>query len=586
MLFTIPRDACAWSSYKVAAYTLDLAIESENKVTGRLDLAIEVLGGRFRGFKLARADEDLVWVKSAMYCENSSGKRFVLRRVPRADGLTDFKFVTPGFIPKGTASCSVTYGFDPVLHSALTVVTGTGTGQEEGRFGFSYKTPGLPLAAEDWVVTVHFPLEAGKDDVTLGELTAEEYSVERFPMALTMKRFRPPAYYTGSIEIYFSQDLLAVDDGRSPEGERTGILHLEKFIGVANDEGTEGTESLWMFGLLALLTMALILLKHRAALDADRMGGVSHPHMLLPGAGLLVRFSLTCSALVLYVVLSAAGHLESSLLALTTAFALNLRAGIVIGSAGGSDRGEWRKVDRDELRELLARALCRDGKARLYLDATTWQGASLLLLVSAGLVSLHGLVLVPAGQQDAGLVGAACILTSYTFFTSTRLSGAPHLSSRGYGRLETLARSLKDLSSEPELFMRAPDEEDPWPQIRLRIPVSGSAGMGNAIVEAGVEWMRGPWGMKMSYALIIRLGARAGALVADAPWLTNAEVHSRPEQGQTAIVVRTRDAQLADHLVHRLEQILTRPPVTLSMSCAIEMLAASSPKRDAQPCRA
>jgi len=101
-LYAVPCAAHAWSSFRVEAYTLDLSVESEHAAQARLTLEIEVLGGRFRGFKIARGDEGLAWSASALFCENSSGKRFVLRRVPRADGLTDFRFVTPGFIPRGT----------------------------------------------------------------------------------------------------------------------------------------------------------------------------------------------------------------------------------------------------------------------------------------------------------------------------------------------------------------------------------------------------------------------------------------------------------------------------------------------------
>ncbi|MBW2262469.1 MAG: hypothetical protein JRG91_10895, partial [Deltaproteobacteria bacterium] len=189
-LCAVPGAAHGWSSYRVGAYTLDLSVMSEHEAKARLTLEIEVLGGRFRGFKIARGDEGLSWSSKAMFCENSSGKRYVLRRVPRADGLTDFRFVTPGFIPRGSALCSMEYAFDPVELGTIAIVGAMDPAAEDGaeRVRFTYKSPGLPVAIEQYTITLHLPGEVSEEARELGEFASEEYTVEHFASAMTMRR--------------------------------------------------------------------------------------------------------------------------------------------------------------------------------------------------------------------------------------------------------------------------------------------------------------------------------------------------------------------------------------------------------------
>ena len=83
-------------------------------------------------------------------------------------------------------------------------------------------------------------------------------------------------------------------------------------------------------------------------------------------------------------------------------------------------------------------------------------------------------------------------------------------------------------------------------------------------MEVGVEWKRGWCVWRPSYAVVIRLDARAGALVANEPWLERAEVHTRLEEGRTAIMVRSHDPWLPFIIEERIRESLSgaNPPTS------------------------
>ncbi len=182
---------------------MDVSLDETGGVTGTIMLDLEVLGGSFRGFKIARGDENMSWASTSMFCENSSGKRYALERVPREDGFTDFRFQGPGYIPKGPARCSLSFSLDALGTGAVQVVPPieTDEGVEPERIRLQMKTPGLPVAVEELVITVHLPGQVPEADRGLGEFTAEEYGITHFPSAITMTRYRPPAYYTGLVDL-------------------------------------------------------------------------------------------------------------------------------------------------------------------------------------------------------------------------------------------------------------------------------------------------------------------------------------------------------------------------------------------------
>lgn len=570
--------AHAWSSYRVNGYTLDINLKSQKKASVRLVLTMEVLGGRFRGFKIARADEGLSWAKTGLYCENSSGKRYVLRRIPRADGLTQFKFVTPGFIPRGAATCQMTYEFDPAEAAALTLVTRTQGETSAGMdmFRMSYKTPGLPVAVENWVTTLHFPDAVEENQILLGEFTDEEYTVEHYPRAITLKRYRPPAYYTGNVDVTLPAELLGEQDGAEDSSSAPSILHLEKFIGVPDAQGGTDATHLVVYSVLALLAWILLALKHRSVQAADALASGSHPYLVLPNTGILLRLGVSGVVLALFVVLAVAGHVSSAAVTLAAAICLNLRAGLVISPRepdGEKQPDRWQTVSEEELIGRLRIAAAHENRARGFLDATTIGGAVILISCIAALAAFRLLVLPDDTETADRVICLAAVVLAFVMLTSTRLGGAGQITRRSFIRLRSLYHTYDADRHPPQLCMRQPDSASIWPDLRCRVHVQPLGNLGDAVQEVGVEWKRGILGFSSSYAVIIRLGARAGALVADAPWLERAEVHSKIDEGMTAIVVRSRDPLLPEALLEKVELCLGESPKTSVVSDAISALA-------------
>lgn len=574
VLVCAPSNCGAWSSYKVAGYTLDVSLESDTRATARLTLAIEVRGGRFRGFKVARADEGLDWVETSMYCENSSGKRYVLRRVPRADGLTAFKFVTPGFIPRGSAVCSVSYEIDPAELGTLSAFEERGEGQssDEPRLRFTYKTPGLPVAVEDWVVTVHLPEDVAEDRRVLGELAAEEYTVQHFPRAITLRRYRPPAYYTGNVDIVIPARVLVPRQGE--DDAAVGIVHLDRFIGIDGRLESDGGPVLWVLVAFALLVVGAVSLKNRSTDRADGLTGSSHPFLVLPSLGSFTRLALTCTILVGFVALAAGGLVSAAVIVLAVALTLNLRGGLVLPGRDeepGEGRETWIEVDEDESMRRIAQSRRREAAARMHLDATTPAGA---IATVATLGALAVLLTIGPERWLQALGPAApgsLAVVSFVMLTSTRLGGASHISRRAVGKLIRLARAFEREGFRPSLCVREP-ARDPLTDLRCRVAVESSSALGGAILEVGMEWRSGIAGWRSCHAVVIRLGARAGALVADSSWLERAEVHTRPDRAMTAIVVRTRDPLMPVELARKLGRCLDGGAPTTDVGEVISVL--------------
>lgn len=579
LLVAVPRPAAGWSSYKVKRYTLDISLESENEAGARLTLEIEILGGRFRGFKVARGDEGLSWSPSAMYCENSSGKRYVLRRVPRADGLTDFRFVTPGFIPRGAATCSLEYGFDPVELGAIQLVgpRDPACGHERDRVRLTYKSPGLPVAVEHFTITLHLPRDVGDDERELGEFAAEEYTVEHYPSAITLRRYRPPPYYTGLIDVVLPHEvLLAPSDGEARD-EGYGLLHVDRFVGIAKTASPGGARSLWMYALLALATLVLLAAKHRGTERADRFAGVGHPYLLFPSSHVFARFCVCGVLLVLYACLAAAGRDAAAITCLAGALLFNLRSGLVLGSARGSEPGEWTQVDPPDARRGVRSSGWRESASRYFLDATTLPGLALLLASSAGLASLRYVFLAEQPAAAVRLAAGGFVVLAFVFLTSTRLGGYGHLARRSFRRLRTVLREYRRLGEDPVLCLRDDPAHPCYPEMRLRRLVAARGPYEDAVMEVGVEWRRGWRTWRPSYAVVIRLDARAGALVADAEWLDRAEVHTRLEEGLAAIVVRSLDPTLPLLVEKRVRECLRGAEPAMSAAEAVRRLGAETP---------
>jgi hypothetical protein len=581
-LAAVPRVASAWSSTRVGSYTLDMSIESETRVTARLTLDIEVLGGRFRGFKIARADEGLSWSKSSMFCENSSGKKFMLERVPRADGLTDFRFVTPGFIPKGSALCSIEYGLDPVEIGALQLVAGQdpSEGPASEKVRFTYKTPGLPVAIEQFVITIHLPAAIGAAECELGELAAEEYTVESYPSALTLRRYRPPAYYTGLVDLLLPQQALAQDSGTRPS-DGLGVFQVDRFVGV-RDETPDATRNLWILALVAAIVLALIALKHRATARADALSRVARPYLLLSSSRLAVRLVASGALLVLYVVLSATSMDAGGLMCIAAALVMNLRGGLVLPASGPASGGSWAPSDPSDARRLLGRARLAESAARLFLDATTTPGIALLAAAALAIAALKLHILADRPDAAMHIATAAIAVLPFMFLTSTRLGGYGYLASRSLGRLVAARRAFAAAQARvPGLVVGG----GTLPDMRLRMKLATPRGHADGVVEIGVEWTRGWCVWHGLYAVVVRMDARSGALVADAEWLDRAEVHSRIDTGVTAIVVRTRDATMLPTIVERIAGCLPEAASAITAAEAVRMLhdSGKAAGRDATP---
>ncbi len=588
-LCAVPDAALGWSSYRVDAYTLDLSVESEHAAQVRLTLEIEVLGGRFQGFKVARGDEGLDWSASAMFCENSSGKRFVLRRVPRADGLTDFRFVTPGFIPRGSTVCSMEYTFDPVELGTIAIVGALDSGAEEGaeRVRFTYKSPGLPLAIERYTITLHLPAEVGVDARELGEFASEEYTVEHFASAMTLRRYRPPPYYTGLIDVTLPHEVL-IEDG-AQEGPQAGyaMVHVDRFIGIPPDSRGRARQGFWMFAILAGLCLLLLGAKHWGTRAADRLAGVDHPYLLFPSMSAFARFCASTALLVVYVILAGAGRDSAAIVCLAGALVANLRSGLTLGAASAGDAGQWTEVDLEEARVRLRRAGRRESIARLFLDATTLPGLALLAASAAGLAALLTFILVDEPATAVPLVAGGAVVLSFAFWTSTGLGGYGHLARRTLRRLAAARREYSRLGEDgPALCIREDPARGAYPEMRLRRLVHTDGPFEDGVIEVGVEWTRGWCVWRPSYAVVIRLDARAGALVADESWLERAEIHTRLEEGRTDIVVRSPDPWLPFLVEEHIRESLSRAGAPATAAEAARRLGSTdgtgAPGRDAR----
>jgi hypothetical protein len=583
-LSIVPCEALGWSSFKVGSYTLDLSVESEHEAHARLTLEIEVQGGRFRGFKIARGDEGLSWSSKTMFCENSSGKRYVLRRVPRADGLTDFRFVTPGYIPRGSAICSMEYSFDPVELGTIAIVGALDPEAEDGaeRVRFTYKSPGLPLAVESFTITLHLPGDVSEDVREIGEFAAEEYTVEHFASAMTMRRFRPPPYYTGLVDVTLPHDVLIDSDAGDGGTAGYAMVHVDRFVGIPHDGRGPAGHDLWMFTVLAVLALALLAAKHWGTRAADALAGVDHPYLLFPATSAFARFWVSAALLVLYVVLAGSSRDSSALVCLAVALVANLRSGLTLGAATAGDPGQWTEVHVREAQRRLRGAGRRESSARLFLDATTLPGLALLASAVAGLAALVTYILVDEPATAVPLAAGASVVLSFTFLTSTGLGGYGHLARRTLRRLRAALSEYARLGEDgPALCLREDPARGTFPEMRLRRLVPAEKPFEDGVMEVGVEWRRGWCVWRPSYAVVVRLDARAGALVADEPWLERAEVHTRLEEGRTAIVVRGPDPWLPFIIEERIRETLGSAAPTSSVEEVARQLGRDGdPERD------
>jgi len=556
-LLSVPAPALGWSSYRVESYILDLALDSEQLGSAHLTLEIEVLGGRFRGFRVARGDEGLSWTGSSMYCENPSGKRFVLERVSRADGLTDFRFSSPGYIPRGGAVCSVDYTFNPALAGSIQLLTGEDPhgAAAEKKVQVSIKTPGLPVSVEELAITLHLPPGIASGEVSVGDLASEEYAIERFPSAVTLRRYRPPAYYTAAIDVILPASALEGEGAADGGPAGGGGFVLERHVGIPSDERIDGLRSLWLFAILAAAALGVILLKHRSCRAADSLSGGQRPYLLLPSMPAAARFAASAILLVVYAILACAGRDAVSILALGAAMLLALRGGLVLGAADGDACGEWSETSTAQARRTIASCASRESRARLFLDAATLPGICLLAASSIGLAALAQISVPYAPDTGPRLAAGGSVVLALAFLTSTSVGGCVTLARRVLGRLvDVQAEYSRAGLDPPALCLRQDPSRDGYPEMRLRKVLDQGS---SAVIEVGVELRRGWRLWRSSYAVVVRLDARLGALIADGPWLERAEIHANLDCGRTAIVVRTRDPAMALRIEDGVSAILS-----------------------------
>ncbi|MBW2263736.1 MAG: hypothetical protein JRG91_17380, partial [Deltaproteobacteria bacterium] len=323
-------------------------------------------------------------------------------------------------------------------------------------------------------------------------------------------------------------------------------------------------------------SLLLLAAKHRGTRAADRLAGVDHPFLLFPATSALARFCVSAAVMVLYVILAGAGRDSAALLCLAAALVANLRSGLTLGAATAGDPGQWAEVDVQDARSRLRGAERRESMARLFLDATTLPGLALLAASVAGLAALMTTILVDEPATAVPLVAGGAVVLSFTFLTSTGLSGYGQLARRTLRRLSAVLNEYGRLGEEgPALCIREDPARGAYPEMRLRRLVRAEKPFMDGVMEVGVEWKRGWCVWRPSYAVVIRLDARAGALVADAPWLERAEVHTRLEEGRTAIVVRSPDPWLPFIIEERVRESLSRASLPDSASEAARRMSSS-----------
>jgi hypothetical protein len=432
------------------------------------------------------------------------------------------------------------------------------------------------VAVEQFTITLHLPGEVSEDARELGEFASEEYTVEHFPSAITMQRFRPPPYYTGLVDVFLPHDVLIETGGA--EGSQAGyaIVHVDRFIGIPHASRGPAGLGFGAFAVLAVLSLLLLVVKHRGTRAADRQAGVDHPYLLFPATSALARFCVSAALMVLYVILAGAGRDSAALVCLGAALVANLRSGLTLGAATAGDPGEWTEVGLEEAKIRLRGAGRRESMARLFLDATTLPGLALLAAAGAGLAALMTIILVDEPATAVPLVAGGAIVLSFTFMTSTGLGGYGHLARRTLRRLRSVLREYGRLGEDgPALCIREDPARGAFPEMRLRRLVPADRPFEDGVMEVGVEWKRGWCVWKPCYAVVIRLDARAGALVADESWLERAEVHTRLEEGRTAIVVRSPDPWLPFIIEERIRESLSRAGPPASASDAARRLGSS-----------
>jgi hypothetical protein len=331
-----------------------------------------------------------------------------------------------------------------------------------------------------------------------------------------------------------------------------------------------------MFAVLAGLSLLLLAAKHRGTRAADRLAGVSHPFLLFPATSALGRFCVSAALLVLYVILAGAGRDSAALSCLAAALVANLRSGLTLGAATAGDPGQWTEVDLQDARSRLRRAGRRESMARLFLDATTLPGLALVAAAGAGFAALMTYILVDEPATATSLVAGGAVILSFTFLTSTGLGGYGQLARRTLRRLCAARHEYDRLGEEgPALCIREDPARGAYPEMRLRRLLRAEKPFEDGVMEVGVEWKRGWCVWRPSYAVVIRLDARAGALVANEQWLERAEVHTRLEEGRTAIVVRSHDPWLPFIIEERIRESLSGANPTTSAVEAARRLGSS-----------
>ncbi len=330
--------------------------------------------------------------------------------------------------------------------------------------------------------------------------------------------------------------------------------------------------SLAILAGIALLGLALVALKHWGTARADRASAIARPHLFLPGAPLALRVALGTVLLAGFVLLAWAGRDAPAIAAISAALLMHLRGGMRFESLAGTGavRAGWREMPWDEARAFVRAAGARDGRARLFLDATSLPGAALALLLAGGIVSIAFLVLGEVPAERDLVLGAGSLLVVFGFLTSTRLGGSARLAARTLAKLRRVARTLEESGREPPLPSVSSSQEIPvTPDMRLR---SGDPGTGICF-EVGVEWTRAWSGWRGRYTVIIDLDAMRGALVADAPWLERAEIHTSLEMSRTAILVRTADPSVPGRLLARVADHLGAARTSCDASLAMGVLS-------------
>jgi len=315
----LTRAAAGAPPVTLESYVADVSIASPVQVRIGLTFSFRTNGSGFKGFNLTGEAPSYRWTRSSFSCFDDEGRSGTLDRMPRADGLVALRF--EGKRPlKGTV---VTCGFEGTVDPAE--VDGVISLQEEkGIYVVALALPAPTLATKALAVTVHFPRALSPAQIELGDLTAEEFSHERFPSAVTLRASGVPARQGRTVELFVKRGLLdASAPAEGGEGSaRAAVADIGRAVGLA---GQSGAGSLLPAAVFATALLLFLLLSLKGALA--RGAGVERPAFLLfPRATGATRSLLTFCLLTLFAVFTLSAVFLESVLAITWAVLLNVRA--------------------------------------------------------------------------------------------------------------------------------------------------------------------------------------------------------------------------------------------------------------------